>query len=159
MNSQQLLYVNIILGLFFAAYFLLGRAKPRAPTKLNVKANEDFKKSILLRYPDSGRDYSSVPTENGSPKGGEPKMTVLEPENVIDLNASRAKQAAKNLNIYFMYNGHEWESHEVLGVPAGASMPEVTEAYQKLILSNDASTYEFYESAYQAILKRWRDRL
>lgn len=86
-------------------------------------------------------------------------MTVLEPENLIDLNASRAKQASKNLNIYFMYNGHSWEAHEVLGVPAGAPMTQVTDAYQKLILTNDSSTYEFYESANQAILKRWRDRL
>ena len=84
-----------------------------------------------------------------------PKMTVLEPENVIDLKSHQAK----NLSIYFVYNGHEWEAHEVLGVPAGSSMHNVTAAYQKLIVTSDPSTFEFYESSYQAILKKRKDRL
>lgn len=169
MNSQQLLYVNIILGLFFAAYFILGRGKSRAPTKLNLKANEDFSKTIVPRESPAAaassanvlnaKNYKQSQIQTSQPLPEEPKVTVLEPENVIDLNAAKANRPPKNLNIYFMYNGHEWESHEVLGVPAGAQMPVVTEAYQKLILTSDTSTYEFYESAYQAILKRWRDRL
>lgn len=152
MNSQQLLYVYIIVGLFFAAYFFFGRSKPKAPTRLNMKANEDFSKSII---PKSGLN-PNLGIQNVVP---EPKMTVLEPENVIDISAAKATRAAKNLNIYFMYNGHEWEAHEVLGVPAGAPMPQATEVYQKLILNSDPSTFEFYESAHSALLKRWRDRL
>ena len=156
MNSQHLLYVNIFLGLAFVAYFILGRAKPRAPVKLNVKVNEDFKKSIIA-------NDSLVPATEDlyvASAVQKQKMTILEPENVIDLNAARAQAAAtKTLNIYFMYNGHEWESHEVLGVPAGAKLPVVTEVYQKLIKTSDSSTFEFYESAYQAILRRWKDRL
>ena len=145
MNSQQLLYINIFIGIVFVLYFLLSRPKRPGPTKLNVKANEDFSKSIIK-------------TEQIKPNPElliEPKMTVLEPENVIQLKT----HVAKNLSIYFVYNAHEWEAHEVLGVPAGAALPVVTSAYQKLIITSDPSTFEFFESAYQAILRRWRDRL
>ena len=153
MNSQLLLYINIFLGVAFVVYFILGRGKQSQPTKLNVKANEDFTKSIIKTR------NSEVPAENKFPQQANPptpsRMTVLEPENVIDLK----QHQAKNLSIYFVYNGHEWEAHEVLGVPAGSSMHKVTEAYQKLIVTSDPSTFEFYESSYQAILKKRKDRL
>lgn len=171
MNSQQLLYVNIILGLFFAAYFLLGRGKTRTPTKLNLKANEDFKKfraADMSAHINKNRQLNTAPSKDeASPDSGsvtgitspnEPQMTILEPENVIDISAGKAIRHSKNISIYFMYNGHEWEAHEVLGVPAGAALPVVTDMYQKLILNSDPSTFEFYESAHQAILKRWKDR-
>ncbi len=157
MNSQQLLYINIIIGVVFVVYFLLVKGKSREPTKLNVKANEDFKKSIVKT--------SQIEPANqlGTSLTREPsfqetkKVVVLEPEvdNVIPLKNHKAK----NLSIYFVYNGHEWECHEVLGVPQGAPLPVVTAAYQELIKTSDASTFEFFESAYQSILKRWRDRL
>ena len=149
MNSQQLLYINIVLGIVFVLYFLLGRGNRRGPTKLNVKANEDFTKSVIKTQ--------QIQSETVQEKSHPPKMTVLEPENenVINLKS----YATKNLSIYFVYNGHEWEAHEVLGVPAGSALPQVTEAYQKLIITSDPSTFEFYESSYQAILKRRKDRL
>lgn len=153
MNSQLLLYINIFLGVVFVLYFLLGRGKQKQPTKLNVKANEDFTKSIIKK------NAPSQVLKANNFKPGAPdhpaKMTVLEPENVIELKAHRAR----NLCIYFVYNGHEWEAHEVLGVPPGSSMHQVTEAYQKLIVTSDPSTFEFYESSYQAILKKRKDRL
>ena len=143
MNSQQLLYLNIFIGIVFVLYFLLSKGKRHEPTKLNMKANEDFTKSII-------KAKTSAPLP-----AAEPKMTVLEPENVIQMKT----HVAKNLSIYFMYNGHEWEAHEVLGVPAGAQLPVVTAAYQKLIITSDPSTFEFFEAGYQAILRRWKDRL
>lgn len=135
-------------------YFLLSRGKSQEPTKLNMKANEDFSKSIIkteLQPSGEAEDNQKKPDFKIE------KMTILEPENVVQMKDHVAK--SKTLSIYFMYNGHEWEAHEVLGVPAGASMPQVTESYQKLIITSDPSTFSFYESAYQAILKRWRDRL
>lgn len=120
----------------------------RGPTKLNMKANEDFSKRSLIKTSQSSAGASQLDSKPS-------KMMVLEPENVINLKAHRIK----NLSIFFVYNGHEWEAHEVLGVPAGASLPQVTEAYQKLILNSDSSTFEFYESSYQAILQKKRDRL
>lgn len=62
-------------------------------------------------------------------------------------------KAGKNLNCFFMYNGHDWDAYLVLGVPAGSTLPAVTQAYQDLIKKSDPNSYEFFEAAYQAILK------
>ena len=169
MNSQLVLYIQIFLGIAFVLYFLLSRGKSRQPTQLNVKANEDFSKSIIktqesvsamalkARPEATVTPFPANPSESAEKKSGAPKMTVLEPENIIQLKDYHPQ--AKNLSVYFVYNGHEWEAHEVLGVPAGASMPKVTEAYQRLIITSDPSSFEFFESAYQSVLKKWRDRL
>ena len=167
MNSQLVLYIQIFLGIAFVLYFLLSRGKSRQPTQLNVKANEDFSKSNVRSQKshvgaentleNEDKKVEKKPEKKPEKKSEFTKMTVLEPENIIQLKDYRPQ--AKNLSIYFIYNGHEWEAHEVLGVPAGASMPKVTEAYQKLIITSDPSTFEFFESAYQAVLKKWRDRL
>ena len=61
---------------------------------------------------------------------------------------------AKSLNVLFLYNGHDWDAYAVLGVPAGASLPLVTERYQNLIKEADKGQLEFYQAAYQAILKK-----
>ncbi len=149
MNSQQFLYANIVIGILFVAYFLLAKGKQRLPTQLNVKANEDFKKSLI----------KTNLTKLIEADQSEQKMQILEPESESENLVSLKDHKLRNLSIYFVYNGHEWESHEVLGVPQGAALPVVTEAYQVLIKTSDPSTFEFFESAYQSILKRWRDRL
>lgn len=152
MNSQQLLYANIIIGILFVAYFLFGRGKQRQPTQLNIKANEDFKKSLVK----TGQIEAATHKKSFQ----QTKLVqVLEPEIETQSIVQLKDYKARNLSIYFVYNGHEWESHEVLGVPQGAPLPTVTDAYQKLIKNSDPSTFEFFESAYQSILKRWRDRL
>ncbi len=179
MNSQQLLYINIVIGVVFVVYFLLGRGKGRQPTRLNVKANEDFSKTLLKT---SQTESQVDSTEEAEPSYQISKKAILlEPEHETDTansthETSKTSEAikssessenvvsiksfkAKNLSIYFVYNGHEWESHEVLGVPQGAPLPKVTAAYQELIKTSDPSTFEFFESAYQSILMRWRDRL
>ena len=55
-NSQLFLYLNIVIGILFVLYFLLFRGKRHEPTKLNVKANEDFnvEKTINLSHLQSG---------------------------------------------------------------------------------------------------------
>ena len=59
-----------------------------------------------------------------------------------------------------MYNGHDWEAHEILGIPQGASVDVATKAYQSQLKTADPSSYEFLESAYNAIFKKRRgDRL
>ncbi len=77
-----------------------------------------------------------------------PQVEVLEPEvNVIPIGK-------KKTQVYFVYNGHEWESHEVLGIEPGVDLAEATAAYQYLIKTADSSAFEFFESAYTAILKK-----
>ena len=75
-----------------------------------------------------------------------------EPESESEIVVEVAP--AKEKSIYFVYNGHEWECHDVLGMPRGASLKEATEKYQHLIKTSDPSTFPFYEAAFEAILKR-----
>lgn len=96
-----------------------------------------------------------------------PKVEVLEPEQQTIFEKPKVNSEAadtgeadvitirpKNLHVYFVYNGHEWESHEVLGIKPGAQLQEATSVFQQLIKTSDASTFEFYESAYKAILQK-----
>lgn len=70
--------------------------------------------------------------------------------------ASEEGLRTKSLNVMFNYNGHSWDAHEVLGVPAGASLTAVTEAYQKTIQNVDPENRDFIETAYQAIRTDYR---
>lgn len=149
-DSQQFFYINLILGVFFVIYFVLGRPKSRLPTKLNLKAGEsdnknrnDIAKNILQQK------EASLQIE--------PKVKILEPESNSDAVKTKS---TKNLSLFFMYNGHDWEAHQVLGIPQGASLEVATKAYQEMIKESDPSSFEFLESAYNCIFQqRRKDRL
>lgn len=65
--------------------------------------------------------------------------------------AQRLSGKEKCLNILFNYNGHSWDAHEVLGIPAGASKAMVDEAYHREMARASESGRDFIDSAYQAI--------
>lgn len=131
MDSQLFFYLNIGLGLFFFIWFLSARKnRGHSPTQLKM------------------RNFSRP----ASPSKDRPS-----PENNPHFGASdEAVNKAKNLNVLFLYNGHDWDAYAVLGVPAGASLPLVTERYQKLIkeAGSDKGQIEFFQAAYDAILKK-----
>ena len=83
-------------------------------------------------------------------------MTILEPETDLLREEFSAAGQPKNLAIFFIYNGHDWEAHHVLGVAQGAHMKKVTENYQKMLETSDPKSYDFLEAAYKAILNRKR---
>lgn len=72
-------------------------------------------------------------------------------EEVETKRVAQAKPAGKT--IYFIYNGHEWEAFEVLGLSADSTLLQLTSHYQNLIKTADPSTFDFYDAAYSAILK------
>lgn len=149
MNSQQLLYINIVLGGLFLLYFIFGRPKPKAPTRLNLK-NRD---TIL------SADDANALMGNQIDKTAQTllnsKVTLLEPETDLK-NTNRQKDLA----VFFVYNGHDWEAHGVLGVAQGASMKVVTDEYQKMLATCDSKSYDFLEAAYKALLlTKRKDRL
>ena len=117
---------------FFLVWFWLARKNPgREPTQLRLRNQE-------------------TPIKPSSSPSPQPTKKMTEPSASDDL----AVQKAKKLNILFMYNGHDWDAYQVLGLPAGASLPLVTERYQQLIKQADQGQYDFYDAAYQAILKK-----
>lgn len=102
---------------------------------------------------DSSSDRGSAPQPISPPPGVRPRGKMPEPMPRTSTSEVSGRET-KNLNVLFMYNGHDWDAYEVLGVPAGAGLPTVTARYQELIRGADKGQLEFYEAAYQAILKR-----
>jgi hypothetical protein len=149
-NSQQLFYFNLIVGVLFIAYFFFGRAKQKPPTKLNLRANGSE---------ESSHREKEVVSEKNQTKNlvVESKQSILEPEVLKSKPSTQTNQNTKQLSIFFMYNGHDWEAHEILGIPQGASVDVATKAYQEQLKTSDPSSYEFLESAYNAIFKKRRN--
>ncbi|AZZ37418.1 hypothetical protein CIK05_11640 [Bdellovibrio sp. qaytius] len=134
-NSQLLLFLNLGFGLLLVLYFVLGRPKPKQPTRLNMRAkSSEEKKPIVL----------------------EPEAQVKTGYNPRIVDQSEPPPVSRSLSVMFMYNGHDWEAHDVLGVPQGASMHEVTKVYQHIVKTTDSRSLHFYEHAYAAISARHR---
>lgn len=70
------------------------------------------------------------------------------------LPAPSIREMSQSLNVLFNYNGHTWDAYEVLGVPAGAQLRMVTEAYQIMLQRSNPESREFLDTAYQAITSR-----
>lgn len=138
MNSQDFLTLNLVGAGAFIFWYLISRGGSHKPTKLNLNAKD------------------SAPAWTGPEnKIEEPKKSVMPTQNEQRHPDVQARaSAAKNLNVMFNYNGHSWDAYEVLGVPAGASMKIVTEAYQTAVRKSDKHSIEFLETAYNAILHK-----
>lgn len=180
MNSQLLLWINVGLGVLFAAWFLLGRKKKGpGPTSLDMKKGSSQNPSSLEFY-QKARELRSQKEEFNS----EPKPAADFEQNSTKANFKRQESAAqtksytgdagkyskysaevlkkldavdenmKQLNIMFNFNGHAWDAYEVLGIPAGSSIEAVTVAYQSAVREAKTENLEFLETAYKAILAK-----
>ncbi len=137
MNSQDFLTLNLVGAGAFIFWYLVSRGGGRRPTQLNLKAKDSAPPLI---------DPAPVQAPAIEPL----RRNVAPPQVHPDLAGSQSK----NLNVMFNYNGHSWDAYEVLGVPAGASIKIVTEAYQAAIRRCDRESLEFLETAYKAILNK-----
>ena len=120
-------------------YFVFGRSKPKQPTVLNLKADP------IPTELDPADEKSDAARVSGA-KDVTPPITN-------PANPAVNKLIQKSNSVFFMYNGHEWEAFEVLGLPKGCDIQSATSHYQNLIRTSDPSTFEFFESAYAAVLK------
>ena len=125
MNSQQLLFINLFIVVIVALFFGMKRPK---------------------------RKQSHVQTK---PAGLESRAEILEAA-VIEIVPPLPPVTAvsQRERIYFVYNGHEWDVFEVLGLKSGVSLEAATRHYQELIKTSDPSTFEFYDAAFSSLLKR-----
>lgn len=129
MNSQDFLTLNLVGAGAFIFWYLVSRGGSRRPTQLNMKAKD-----------------SAPPLMEATSEAVKLEAVRRHP----DLEG----KASKSLNVMFNYNGHSWDAYEVLGVPAGASLKIVTEAYQTALRRSDKESMEFLETAYRAILNK-----
>lgn len=65
--------------------------------------------------------------------------------------ASGEFASEKSLNVMFLYNGHNFDAYEVLGLPAGSRREQVESAYRRALSASAAESHGFYEAALQAI--------
>ena len=121
MNSQQLLFINLIIVVVLALFFSFRRLKRKHSP-------------MFPEFPEP--DFESLPEPEPEPEPLFPEIPRMQKEKT-----------------YFVYNGHEWEAFEVLGLPTTVSLDVATRHYQELIRSSDPSTFEFYDAAFTCILK------
>ena len=69
-------------------------------------------------------------------------------EKEVDLNDE------EELNVYFMHNGHLWDAHDLMGVPAGSSMEEIEKAYGTIMGKGVEENKEMIQRAYEAICEK-----
>lgn len=129
MNSQDFLTLNLVGAGAFIFWYLLSRGGSRRPTRLNMGAKDSAPPLITAEEP----------------------PPALEP---LRRHPDLTQTKVKSLNVMFNYNGHTWDAYEVLGVPAGASIKLVTEAYHVALRRCDKESVEFIETAYRAILNK-----
>lgn len=122
MSSQAFLWTNIGIALIVVLLFLIGRKSVTSPSKLNLKKG-------------------SAPSSKSQGKA---------PVHYQSKNTDPVDANMKSLNVMFMYNGHNFDAYEVLGVPAGARMEMVQAAFDKAIALH-GSDREFLEAALGAI--------
>lgn len=92
-------------------------------------------------------------TASTETKDKSPSIKIIG-ENLDDLNAENMK----SLNVMFVYNGHTWDAHEVLGIKPGSSLAEIKAAFQKAINSNDTGAHEFLKTALAAIFQNLKNQ-
>lgn len=171
MESQSFYFGLIILAAFlFIAWFVAGRKGGYGPpTVLNLKKGESKKNSGVLQSdtaldPQQGpgvmRDVTaSAPSLEEELQLGVKKSkdgSSSNPKSFLGLagiGVKPPKAPAPPAQANFVYNGHDWDAFEVLGVSPYASFSEITRVYQIAIKKADAGKHEFLQSAYMAILK------
>lgn len=136
MNSQDFLIMNVVCAALFILWYWRGRdAASKKPTQLNMHARDT---APLI-----------IPPENANALA----PAAFQRQRVDTSAAGLAR--AKTLNVIFNYNGHAWDAYEVLGIPAGSQLRDVTAAYQLALQRTDAASHEFLETAYKAIMHRF----
>jgi hypothetical protein len=138
MASQLFFWICVGIGASFLVLFLFPRSY-QGPSRLRMWA---------------GKRASRMPVV----KKNAATATVKSDFSTISRETREAgiDGRAKILNVMFNYNGHAWDAHEVLGIPAGAPMDMVTGALQKMLKETDPSSHDFLKTAYHAIKSGYR---
>ncbi|MFN7454985.1 MAG: hypothetical protein ACK5RO_10035 [Pseudobdellovibrionaceae bacterium] len=131
MTSQELFWICAIVAAVLSLSFVLGKKGYMRPSPLDLRKGN---------------------------KTNQPAKTtgiVKAQGNVIHFKTQTPEERAegKSLNVIFMFNGHNFDAFEVLGLPAGAKPEAVRKAYELMKKQTTKDSLEFIEAAYHAILK------
>lgn len=79
--------------------------------------------------------------------GGKPQIPSVD----SDRNGGANSDGARNLQVFFNYNGHSFEAYEVLGLPAGTSLSKIEESVRAQLQVSDKESRPFLEAALHAL--------
>lgn len=129
MSSQSFFWAHVGLAIAIALFFFVGRSRIKEPARLNLRRgseNADF---------NNPRQISSMVLSQEAQKASGDELSH-----------------SRSLNVMFLYNGHNFDAHEVLGVPAGARREHVEAAFRRAVSNSGPESRTFLEAAYKAIL-------
>ena len=154
MNSQDFLIMNAVGAGAFILWYLVSRGGGPKPTKLKMDS-PDSEPVLLSEAAKTAEGGSLANPQTAGAVGVASGPTVARARKRDPVHPDVANRPRpKILNVMFNYNGHSWDAYEVLGVPAGANITMVTEAYHTAVRRSDKESVEFLETAYKAILQK-----
>ncbi len=147
----------LIQGLVFlivVTIIWLGGARSRPQAYLRF--DEDNGRAIPFEAEVVTEEASSSRSDNYAKA-----LAVLEVEEPSPRLNGRGRESSaeafgggRSLNVFFNWNGHTWDAHEVLGLPAGASRDKVIQAFHAARARAGRDSLPFLQAAADAILKR-----
>jgi len=164
MESQSFYFGLIFLAaFFFGIWFAAGRKGGYGPpTTLKLRKGEGPKKGGVLQSstggkaddPDSPQVRDVTPRTDGLPSQGSGEARPSGPGlGMAGVGTPPPAPPGPPPSANFIYNGHDWDAFEVLGVSPYSSFSEITRIYQEAIKRADTGKLEFLQAAYMAILK------
>lgn len=124
-------------------YFVFGRVKRKHPKLRTPEAAPHVEQESVQ---ESTEDLAQKSIEAPTP----PAVIKMAP---VQESSAQPKAVKNPRGVFFAFNGHEWEAYEVLGCQVGEGLEVATKVYQNHLRTSDPSTFDFYEAAYNAILK------
>ncbi len=129
MSSQSFFWAHVGLAITIAAFFFVGRSRIKEPSRLNLRRGSA-----------------------GAAALGPRRLSSVGMSDEVQRVSGDEGLGIKSLNVMFLYNGHNFDAHEVLGVPAGARREQVEAAFHKAVASSTPQGRSFLEAAFEAIL-------
>jgi hypothetical protein len=150
---NSLFYFSLIcLGTFlFVVWFMSGRKGGYGePTALDLRKGEKLKKTLILPgdSPEQTESFQAPTFRDVTPVLNDDKTPVM-------LSTPSPPPLGPLPQAFFVYNGHDWDAFEVLGVSPYSSFSEITKSYQVMIRKADNGKHDFLQAAYSAILKKF----
>lgn len=150
---NSIFYFSLIcLGTFlFVVWFMSGRKGGYGePTALDLRKGEKLKKALIL--PGDSSEQNASPE---APAFRDVTPAVDDEKTPVMISTPTPPPLDPPPQAFFVYNGHDWDAFEVLGVSPYSSFSEITKSYQIMIRKADNGKHDFLQAAYTAILRKF----
>jgi len=135
LTQEQFQYLLIAV---FALFFLLFRVWQREKTlqdqttKLQLKLNPQSSEAQVKTISRANQVFNQskkLPAYKRTVKTEAPRIEQM--DKATQRVEEKENGAMRRLNVYFNFNGHTFEAHEILGVPYGATWSIIHKRYQE----------------------------